>query len=497
MIAVTSPLTGELLSEVPIRSAEEVAAAVERARGAFGTWSEAGIQGRGRVMKRVLDRMVADRDRLIDELIVETGKVRGDALQEVVLFLDTFRFYLGNAATFLADEIVSPHIMKNKRGVITRRPRGVVGIISPWNFPIDLGFGEAIPAMLAGNCVVLKPSELTPLINLTIAEMASQAGLPGGVFQVVTGAGETGAALCEEVDQITFTGSVGVGRIVAQVAARRLIPCTLELGGKDPMIVLRDADLDRAARAAVWGAFFNSGQMCMSVERVYVEESVADTFIDKVVSRTSRLRQGVDGHYTHDVGAMTRLQQIDLVEAHVADAIELGARVLTGGKRAPGLPESFYEPTVLVEVDHSMRIMREETFGPVLPIMRVADVQEAIQLANDTEFGLNASVWSKDKGTARSVARAIESGNVCVNDVVSSYAMLELPFGGEKTSGIGRRQGPGGIRKYTVCQSVSEDRLGLGSEIHWYPYSARRLGAIEKISGIFGGLKGLFGKGHE
>lgn len=494
MISVTSPLTGELLREVPTRTAEEVATAVERARGAFGSWSEAGVTGRARVMQRVLDIMVAQREQLIDELILETGKVRGDALQEVVLFLDTFRFYLGNAQDFLADEVVTPHMLKNKRGIITRRPRGVVGIISPWNFPIDLGFGEAIPALLAGNCVVLKPSELTPIINLTIADLATQAGLPGGVFQVVTGAGETGAALCEEVDQITFTGSVGVGRIVAGVAARRLIPCTLELGGKDPMIVLRDADLDRAASAAVWGAFFNSGQMCMSVERVYVEESVADAFIDKVVSKTRRLRQGVDGRYTHDVGAMTRLQQLDVVEAHVADALASGAQVLCGGQRAPGLPESFYEPTVLTEVDHQMQVMRDETFGPVLPIMRVADANEAIALANDTDFGLNASVWSRDKGTARSVAQSIESGNVCINDVVSSYAMLELPFGGEKTSGIGRRHGPNGLRKYTICQSVSEDRLGLGSEIHWYPYSPRLLGAIEKVAGIFGGLKGLFGK---
>jgi acyl-CoA reductase-like NAD-dependent aldehyde dehydrogenase len=289
---------------------------------------------------------------------------------------------------------------------------------------------------------------------------------------------------------------VGVGRIVAQVAARRLIPCTLELGGKDPMIVLRDADLDRAARAAVWGAFFNSGQMCMSVERVYVEEAVADAFIDQVVRRTGRLRQGVDGRYTHDVGAMTRPEQLDLVEAHVAQAVDAGAEVLIGGQRTPGLPESFYEPTVLVGVDHSMDVMREETFGPLLPIMRVGDAQEAVNLANDTEFGLNASVWSRDKHTARSVARRIESGNVCINDVVSSYALLELPFGGEKTSGLGRRHGPGGIRKYTISQSLSEDRLGLSSEIHWYPYSPRLLGAIERVSGIFGGLKGLFGKGH-
>lgn len=491
MIVVTSPLTGDVLGEVADHSAEEVEAFAQRARQAAGPWAEAGIRRRVDILNAVLTALVSSREVLIDRLVAETGKVRGDALTELLLFFETTRYYLANAEEFLADESIRPRVMKNKRAVVIHRPRGVVGIISPWNFPIDLGLGEVIPALLAGNAVLLKPSELTPLINLELERIALEAGLPGGVFQVVTGAGETGAALCQCVDQITFTGSVGVGRKVAMAAAERLIPCTLELGGKDPMIVLRDADIERAASAAVWGAFFNSGQMCMSVERVYVESSVYDAFTAKVLAKTRDLRQGVDGRYTHDVGAMTRPEQLALVASHVEEAVSSGATVLCGGKRAEGLPEAFYEPTVLVDVDHSMRVMSEETFGPVLPIMAVRDATEALTLANDSPYGLNASVWSKDLTTARGIARALESGNVCVNDVVTSYGLVELPFGGEKESGLGRRHGPGGIRKYAVTQAVAEDRLGLSREPNWYPYSPRLLGALERISAIFGGLKGL------
>ena len=496
MIRVRAPHTGELLGEVPERDAEDVARAADRARDAWPAWRDAGFDARSLVVRAVLDRLVAEREHLLDRLIAETGKVRGDALQELLIFFDTARYYLANGAAALADEVLSPHLLKNKRAVVVRQPRGVVGIISPWNFPLDLGFGEVVPALLAGNVVLLKPSEITPLINLEVERLARLAGLPAGVFQVLTGAGETGAALCDVVDQVTFTGSVGVGRKVAQVAARRLIPCTLELGGKDPMIVLRDADLDRAAAAAVWGAFFNSGQMCMSVERVYVEEPVADAFVERVVQRTRALRQGVDSPgYSHDVGSMTRPAQLDLVEAHVEDARERGARVLTGGRRTPGLPGAFYEPTVLTGVDHTMRIMEEETFGPVLPIMRVQSAAEAVGLANDSEYGLNASVWSRDRESARRVARQLESGSVCINDVVISYAVLELPFGGVKASGVGRRHGLDGIRKYACAQSIAEDRLGLATEPTWYPYSSRVMRVAERAAGLFGGLRGLLGRG--
>ncbi len=499
MIQVFAPHTSELLGTVPERSPEEVERSVARAREAFQGWAELGFTGRARIMRRWLAGLVREREGLVRRLVEETGKVRGDATVELTILLDCFRYYLDHGAEALADEPVTPRLMKNKRAWITRRPRGVVGIIAPWNFPLDLGIGECIPALLAGNAVLLKPSELTPLATMEAERLAAEAGVPAGIFQVLTGAGATGAALCEHVDQITFTGSAGVGRKVGAVAARRLIPCTLELGGKDPMIVLRDADLDRAARGAVWGAFFNCGQMCMSVERVYVEAAIAERFVAKVVERTRALRQGVDQGYTHDVGSMTRAAQVGVVEAHVQDAIDRGATVLTGGARLEGLPATFYPPTVLTDVDHGMLIMQEETFGPVLPIMEVDSAREALRLANASPYGLNASVWTRDKETGRNLARGLGAGSVCINDVVASYALPELPFGGEKESGLGRRHGPGGIRKYAADTSVLEDRLGLASEPHWYPYSPGLMGLVDRVQGLFGGLGGavqsLLGRG--
>ncbi len=494
MIEVRAPHTGERLGEVATRTADEVADAARAARAAAGPWAERGVAARVRVIRDVLSAMIDGRDGLLDCLVAETGKVRGDALVELSMLLDTMRYYTVRAEELLADQEVTPHLLKYKLARVTRRPRGVVGVISPWNFPLDLGFGEAVVALLAGNAVLLKPSELTPLSSLAVEKLARRAGLPGGVFQVLTGDGATGAALCEVVDQITFTGSVEVGRKVAAIAARRLVPCTLELGGKDPMVVLRDADLERAAAGAVWGAFFNAGQMCMSVERVYVEAAVYDAFVERVVARTRALRQGIDGAYDKDVGAMTRAAQVATVQAHVADAVERGARVLTGGRCAPELGDNFYEPTVLVDVDHTMLVMRDETFGPVLPIMAVAGVSEAVRLANDSPFGLNASVWSQDRDLARRVAGSIQSGSVCINDVVVSYGMPELPFGGEKHSGLGRRHGPGGLTKYTVEQSVAEDRLGLAAEPHWYPYSRPRMRLVERATSLFGGLGRLLGR---
>lgn len=494
MIEIQSPHTGEALGSVPVATSKEVKAAVDRGRQAFGPWSTMGVTGRVRIMRRVRDAFVARRSDLIDRLVAETGKVRGDALSELSMLLECFRFYLGIAERSLADEEVRPGLLKNKRGRVLYHPRGVVGIISPWNFPLDLSFGECIPALLAGNAVIVKPSEFTPLIVMEARRIAVEAGLDPGVFQVLTGAGTTGAALVKEVDQITFTGSVTVGRKVAVAAAKRLIPFTLELGGKDPMIVLRDADLDRAAAGAVWGAFFNSGQMCMSVERVYVEEPVAQEFIDRVTTMTRALRQGIDSDYVMDVGSMTRLAQLDTIRDHVADALSRGAKLVTGGRQTPGLPESFYEPTVLTGVDHTMKIMREESFGPVLPIMRVRNANEAIRLANESVYGLNASVWSKDSGLARRVARQLESGSVCINDVVVSYAVPELPFGGVKESGVGRRHGIIGLRKYAIQQSIAEDRFGLKREPHWLPYATTPMRLLEKATGLFAGLKGLLGR---
>ena len=489
MIEVIAPHTGKHLGQVPVATEKDIIAAVARARTAFASWSSLGPSGRVRILTKVRDNLVANRSLLIDRLVEETGKVRGEALTEVSMMLESFRYYLGLAPKALADEEISPGLLKNKRARVVYHPRGVVGIISPWNFPLDLSFGECIPALLAGNAVVVKPSEFTPLILLEAQRLAIEAGLDPNLFHVVTGEGKTGAALVKHVDQITFTGSVKVGRLVAQAAAKRLIPCTLELGGKDPMIVLRDADLDRAAAGAVWGAFFNSGQMCMSVERVYVEDCVADRFVAKVVEATRSLRQGIDSEYVMDVGSMTRIAQLETIEEHVSDAVE-GGKILRADNELPACGTAS-TTTVLIGVDHSMLIMKEESFGPVLPIMRVRNANEAIRLSNDSAYGLNSSVWSKDIECARRVARQMQAGSVCINDVVVSYGVPELPFGGVKESGLGRRHGTVGLRKYTMQQSVAEDRFGLGREPHWLPYNAKALRIAETAAALFAGIRGL------
>jgi acyl-CoA reductase-like NAD-dependent aldehyde dehydrogenase len=330
-------------------------------------------------------------------------------------------------------------LLKTKKVTVHYQPRGVIGLVTPWNFPLILTIGEAIPALLAGNAVVIKPSEWTPLIALRGAEVLHEAfkaaGLPSEILQVVNGYGETGGALVDEADMIAFTGSVRTGRAVAERAARRLVPISLELGGKDPMIVLRDADLERAANAAVWGAFTNSGQVCISVERVYVEEPIAEEFTRRVVEKTKQLRQGIDGNEAIgdkrvDVGAMTFPKQVETVEDHLADAKVRGAQILTGGQRNPSMPGRFFEPTVITNVDHSMKIMTEETFGPVLPIMRVKDAAEALHLANDSRYGLNASVWTRDRRQGERLAAQVEAGMTTVNDVLVGFGVTDAPSGG-------------------------------------------------------------------
>jgi acyl-CoA reductase-like NAD-dependent aldehyde dehydrogenase len=335
---------------------------------------------------------------------------------------------------------------------------------------------------MAGNSVVLKPSEITPLTNLMMGEAFRDCGGPADVFSVVTGRGETGAALVDNVDMVHFTGSTATGRKVAVQAAERLIPVSLELGGKDPMIVLRDADLDRAANMAVEWAFRNSGQICISVERVYVEEPVHDQFVSKVVTKTRALRHGAPalepGHV--DVGAMTHPPQVDIVRNHVQDAVDKGAEVLVGGKVPEGAGQ-FFEPTVLTGVDHTMKIMTEETFGPTLPIMKVRDADEAVELANDSRYGLNSSVFSKDIAKGVAVASRLEAGNACVNDALMNYLAMEAPFGGHGESGLGARHGAAGIRKYCATQTILITRFGAKREPTMFPNKAATAKAMDKL----------------
>lgn len=486
-IEVINPATLEKIGEVPIQTAEEIQAAYTRARGAFEDWSRRPFRERTELMYRLKEYLLDHRNEVAEVICSETGKPHSEAQQlEVSYLCFAIDYYAKNAERFLRDRRVPVHwLLRHKRVFTSYHPLGVVGFICPWNFPLTLSLGETIPALMAGNTVIIKPSEVTPLTGLLGAQLCEKVGFPPGVVQTVTGDGRTGAALIDVADMISFTGSVATGKRVMEAAAKRLIPVVLELGGKDPMIVLKDADLERAANAAVWGAFANSGQICMSVERVYVEEPVANEFTQRVVEKTKRLRQGVDRDFSADVGSMTMARQLQIVERHVADAVRRGATVLTGGRRRPDLKGLFFEPTVLEKVDHTMEIMTEETFGPVLPIMRVRDENEALRLANDSRYGLNSSVWTRDKRKGIALARRVQAGNVCVNDCLVNYAVTSAPFGGIKESGLGRRHGEEGVRKFCSQQSILVDKLGLKQELTWYPYTKSGAKIMQRIVDFF------------
>lgn len=509
VIEVYSPATTKKLGAVEVCSPLEVRAAVQKGREAFRVWSALSLKQRAEVLLSARDLFLQHREELVELICLENGKPRLEALVEITYVCDVMTFYAKQGRRFLKPQGVTPHLLRNKKVTTIYNPRGVIGMITPWNFPLILTIGEAIPALMAGNAVVIKPSEWTPLIAERGAALLQQAfaaaGLPPQILQTVNGYGDTGGALVDEADMIAFTGSIRTGKAVAARAAQRLIPVSLELGGKDPMIVLRDADIERATNAAVWGAFTNSGQVCISVERVYVEDAIAEEFTRRVVEKTQALRQGSDvteinTNHRVDVGAMTFPKQMETVEAHVADARAHGAQILTGGRRNPDLPGRFYEPTVLAGVDHSMKIMTDETFGPVLPIMRVKNADEALRLANDTVYGLNASVWTRDKAKGERLAAKVEAGVTCVNDVLVGFGVTDAPSGGLKESGIGKRHGAEGIRRFCHQQVIVTDRFGMKRDPLWYPYDAqterfltRALGALFS-SKLSAKLKSLLGK---
>ena len=493
-IAVENPATGEVIAHVPDMTAEQVAELARAARAAQPAWEALGFEGRGRILRRTQKWLVDNSERVIETIVSETGKAYEDALiAEVMYAANAFGFWAKHAPSYLADQRVksaSP-LLKGKKLVVRYRPLGLVGVIGPWNYPLTNSFGDAIPALAAGNAVILKPSEVTPLTSLLMADALRECGLPDGVFAVATGAGATGAALVDAVDMIMFTGSTATGKKVMAKAAETLTPVSLELGGKDPMLVLADADVERAANAAVYYAMLNGGQTCVSVERVYVEAPVYDEFVAKVTEKARALRNDRStGPGTVDVGSMTFPPQVDIVERHVRDAVAKGARVVVGGERGhEGEGGHWFEPTVLVDVDHTMECMREETFGPTLPIMKVSGADEAVRLANDSPFGLAASVWTKDVARGEEIARRVEAGAVCVNDAQMNYLALELPMGGWTTSGMGQRHGAQGIRKYARQQSLLITRLAPKKDLHMFPYKARTTGLLLK------GIKLLYGRG--
>jgi acyl-CoA reductase-like NAD-dependent aldehyde dehydrogenase len=493
-IAVENPATGQIAGTVPDLGAAAVAEMARRARIAQPAWEAYGFEGRGRILSRAQKWLMDNAAQVIETIISETGKTFEDAsLAEISYAGNAFGFWAKNAPEYLADERVKSGqlLVKGKKLVLRYRPLGLVGVIGPWNYPLTNSFGDCIPALAAGNSVILKPSEVTPLTSLLIAEGLRECGLPDDVLQIATGRGETGAALVQEVDMIMFTGSTRTGRKVAEAAAKRLIPASLELGGKDPMIVLSDADLERAANFATYYAMQNAGQTCISIERVYVEEPAYDEFVAKVSDKVRALRVGAPaGPGSVEVGAITFPPQLETIEAHVADAIDKGARVLTGGHAVSEGAGRFYEPTVLVDVDHTMKCMTEETFGPTLPIMKVADAEEAVRLANDSPYGLGASVFSRDTARGEQIARRLEVGAANVNDAMINYTVLELPMGGAKASGLGSRHGAGGIRKYCSQQAiVVTPKLALKREPHMYPYKRR---TSRLLAGVF---KFLYGRG--
>ena len=476
-IAVDNPATGESIGSIPVLGGAEVSALVERARVAQPAWEALGFAGRGRVMLRAQKWMLDHADQVIECVVRETGKTWEDAqLTDLGYTVMALGFWAKRAEKYLADERVSSlasPITLGKKLVVRHVPIGVVGVIGPWNYPIVNSFGDCIPAMMAGNAVILKPSEVTPFSSQLMGEMLAECGLPADVYAVATGDGSTGAALVDAVDCVMFTGSTRTGKRVLKAAAETLTPCYLELGGKDPMIVCADADVEKAANAAAFYAMNNAGQVCVSVERCYVEAPVYDAFVDRVTEHVRGLRQGEPtGRGTVEVGAVIFPPQLEIVDDHVRDAVAKGARVLTGGH-----PHSehgrFYEPTVLVDVDHSMKCMTEETFGPTLPIMKIDSPEEGVRLANDSVYGLQASVWTKDVARGEEMARRLQAGAVSVNDAQMVYAALGVPMGGWKESGLGTRHGSGGVLKYTKPQSLYISRYGLRRELWMFPYSKR------------------------
>ncbi|MDQ6652513.1 MAG: aldehyde dehydrogenase family protein [Acidobacteriota bacterium] len=486
------PATGDEIGRARFTSPDEVKQAVVKARRAQPAWARFTFKDRGRVILKARQLMLAERDEIAHLISRETGKPAAEALSmEIVPTLDAMH-YLAHASEGLlrSQKIdIGQYGMMGRSSYVLFKPLGVIGIISPWNFPLATPADEVVMSLMAGNAVVLKPSELTPLIGLKIGEIFSRAGLPAGLFEVVTGDGSTGAALIDaRIDKIMFTGSVATGKRVAEAAAKYLTPVVLELGGKDPMIVLDDADIENAARGAVWGAFANAGQACASVERCYVHESIAPRFIDRVIAETRRLKQGSGTEEAVDVGAMSNERQLQIVEEHVNDAKQRGAKVLTGGQRAANLEGLFYEPTVLTGVDHDMVIMRDETFGPVLPVMIFKNDAEAIALANDSVYGLTASVWTKNIGRGRRLAERIEAGTVMVNEVVYTHGIAQTPWGGVKESGYGRTHGRMGLLELVTPQHIHVNRLSFLPDLWWFGYSAH-------ATKLFGGLATHFTTG--
>jgi succinate-semialdehyde dehydrogenase/glutarate-semialdehyde dehydrogenase len=459
-MAVESPFSGGILGDVRQATAVDAGAACASAREAQKVWARRPFAERAAVMLRFHDLVIDNAAEILDVIQLETGKARRHAFEEVLDVAIQARYYAHTAAAFLR-----PHRCQGALPVLTKaweyhRPRAVIGIIAPWNYPLSLAIGDAVPALMAGNGVVLKPDAQTPFSALWAAGLLHEAGLPHGLLQIVTGRGaELGEPLLDGADYLMFTGSTATGKIVAAQAAERLKDCSMELGGKNALLVLPDASVGRAVAGAVRGITANGGQLCISIERVYVHDAIYDAFVPRLVEALRAVKLGASLTFADDMGSLVSADQLDKVSAHVSDAVAKGAEVLAGGKARPELGPYFYEPTLLAGVTEGMELCRSETFGPVAAVHRCASTQEMVERANDSGYGLNASIWTRDTRRGVELAAGIQSGSVNINEAYAATWASAGPMGGFKESGLGRRHGRQGILKYTEAQTVAVQRL--------------------------------------
>ncbi|WP_024805078.1 succinic semialdehyde dehydrogenase [Nocardia sp. BMG51109] len=458
---ITEVFTGNPLGEVPVGTTADVEAAFGRARAAQRLWAARPVEERAAVLERYRQLVVDHREHLMDVIQAETGKARWAAQEEIMGLMFAARYFSRVAPQLLAPHRVPGAFPVLNRAAVRTQPKGVVGVIAPWNYPMLLSIGDSIPALLAGNAVIVKPDSQTPYSSLANAELLRRAGLPQDLLQVVPGPGTVvGTAIVDSCDYLMFTGSSETGSALAQQCGKRLIGFSAELGGKNPMIVTRGANLNKAAKAAVRACFSNAGQLCISIERLYVERSVAEEFTDKFVAAVQAAKLGAAYDHSADIGSLISEAQLETVTKHVADATSKGARVLAGGNARPDIGPLFFEPTVLADVTDTMACGRNETFGPLVSIYPVADAEEAVRLANDTEYGLNASVWAASTAEGERIAERLHAGTVCIDEgYAPAWGTTGAPMGGMGISGVGRRHGPDGLLKFTEPQTVVVTRL--------------------------------------
>ncbi|WP_328932865.1 MULTISPECIES: succinic semialdehyde dehydrogenase [unclassified Streptomyces] len=456
-----SPFTGEKLADLPESTPEDVAKAFDAARAAQALWSQTPVRERAAVLLRFHDLVLARQAEVLDLIQLETGKARLHAHEEVQAVAVAARHYGRKAPAYLKPKRHTGAVPTLTKVTELRHPRGVVGQIAPWNYPFELSVGDALPAFAAGNAVVMKPDTETCLTALWARDLLIEAGLPAGVFQVVLGEGPVvGPEVVKHADYVSFTGSTRTGREVAQAAAARLVGVSLELGGKNAMVVLEDADIEKAAAGAIRACFSSAGQLCVSIERLYVHESIADTFLERFAARTKAMRLGTSLAYGADMGSLAGERQLESVTRHVDEAVAKGAKVLAGGVARPDIGPYFFEPTILDGVEAPMAVCAEETFGPVVSVYRFKSEDEVVEEANSTPYGLNSSVWTKNGSRGRAIAARLRTGTVNVNEgYASAYGSVQSPMGGMKDSGLGRRHGSEGILKYTEAQTIAQQRL--------------------------------------